>query len=68
MFVLEIAWEIITDFAAELIEGPDKERVRMCLAFVNASMSNRPNEEQHVRSSIFLKSQITLRRTIIIIT
>lgn len=33
MFVLEIAWEIITDFATELIEGPDKERVRMCLAF-----------------------------------
>ncbi|XP_026329479.1 tyrosine decarboxylase isoform X2 [Hyposmocoma kahamanoa] len=23
---IEIAWEIITDFAAELIEGPDKER------------------------------------------
>lgn len=30
MLVLEIAWEIITDFAAELIEGPDKERVRIC--------------------------------------
>lgn len=37
MFVLEIAWEIISDFAAELIEGPDKERVRIRLAFHIAS-------------------------------
>lgn len=38
--ILEIAWEIITDFAAELIEGPDKERVRISLAFYIANRTD----------------------------
>lgn len=27
IYIIEVAWDIITDFATELIEGPDKERV-----------------------------------------